>query len=407
MKQLTQMTLAIAGGLFMANTALAAGFQLNEYSTTGMGRAFAGMGVVADDFSALGYNPAGMQLKKTNGAQIITSMVSLHSDFEGKASPIHAGKGHTRITKVLPSGFVQYKLNDKATFGAGLYTPYGLATDYENGWFAEMHAGRSEVAANTLSTGLSYQLTDKFAVGAAVNFEQIMAHLASTGTHLEGDDHDIGYSVGATFTPTEKTRLGLSYRSKIHHELKGSLKLRALNNAPYDIKAELTIPEYVLFSASHDMTDKLTLSASVRWTRWSQFKSLDIFLAEPMAGRPAGSAVSSTNENWRNTWFYSLGADYKYNDNWTFRLGTAYDQSVIKSSLYRTPRIPDGRRIWSSIGASYSVGNWQVDAGYSHLFLKTTTSRGSDSAVMASTGRPNIKYRSDAEMFSLGVQYRF
>ncbi len=407
MKHISHVTLTAITALLIAQTASAAGFQLNEYSATGMGRAFAGMGVHADDFSALGYNPAGMSLNKTSGVQMTASMVSLHSDFEGAASPVHTGKGHTRITKVLPSGFMQYKMGEKTTLGIGLYTPYGLATDYDNGWFGEMHAARSQVSANTLSTGVSYKITDTIALGGALNVEQISASLASTGTHLEGDDYALGYSVGATFTPRQDTRIGISYRSKMHHELEGHLKQRPLNNVPYGIQAEVTMPEYVLFSAAHDINDRLTVSASARWTRWSQFKTLDVFLTEQMALYPAGTAVSSTNENWRNTWFYSLGADYKYNDNWTFRLGAAYDQSVVKSSLYRTPRIPDGRRIWTSVGASYAFGNWQVDAGYSHIFLKTVTARGSDTNVIAQTGRPNIKYRSDADMLSIGLQYKF
>ncbi len=41
-----------------AITAHAAGFQLSEYSTTNLGRSFAGVGMVGDDFSAIGYNPA-------------------------------------------------------------------------------------------------------------------------------------------------------------------------------------------------------------------------------------------------------------------------------------------------------------------------------------------------------------
>ena len=42
----------------------AAGYQLNEYSVTGLGRSFAGMGVMGDDYSAIAYNPAGMTLVK-------------------------------------------------------------------------------------------------------------------------------------------------------------------------------------------------------------------------------------------------------------------------------------------------------------------------------------------------------
>ena len=145
----------------LTGTVHAAGYQLNEYSASGMGRSFAGAGVVADDFSAIGYNPAGMSLNKTNGVQMTTSVVSLYSRFKGDNGFRQSGRGQTRITRVLPAGFAQYKLNDKLTAGLGVYTPFGLATDYDNGWFGEMHGGLSEITVLNVSPALSYQLTDK------------------------------------------------------------------------------------------------------------------------------------------------------------------------------------------------------------------------------------------------------
>ena len=46
--------------LASVGNANAAGYQLNEFSVTNLGRSFAGIGVAGDDYSALGYNPAGM-----------------------------------------------------------------------------------------------------------------------------------------------------------------------------------------------------------------------------------------------------------------------------------------------------------------------------------------------------------
>ena len=180
----------------------------------------------------------------------------------------------------------------------------------------------------------------------------------------------------------------------------------------YDISAKIETPETVLFSGAYDMTDRLTLSASARWTRWSRFKNLDIIAEEPFKTvadmrpviRPAGTAISSTYENWKNTWFYALGADYKLNKSWTVRLGAAYDETVIKSPEYRTVRIPDGRRVWTSLGFSYAYNNIQIDAGYTHIFIHGGRAEGGDTSQPKT---PNIKYSSDANMFSLGLQYKF
>ena len=103
-----------------------------------------------------------------------------------------------------------------------------------------------------------------------------------------------------------------------------------------------------------------------------------------------GPMTSRTEEKWRNTGFYSLGVDYKATDKWTVRSGVGYDMSVIRSAAYRTPRIPDGRRVWASLGTSYAFRNMQVDVGYSHIFVYGGHAKGTDNA----NRNPNIKYSS-------------
>lgn len=53
------LTLAVTAALLSTTTQVqAAGFQLAEYSATGLGRAFAGEAAIADNASVQGRNPA-------------------------------------------------------------------------------------------------------------------------------------------------------------------------------------------------------------------------------------------------------------------------------------------------------------------------------------------------------------
>ena len=74
---------AIALAVACASQAHAAGYQLNEYSITGLGRSFAGAGVVGDDYSAIAYNPAGMTLKKA-GAQLSMTVAEVASEMKSQ-----------------------------------------------------------------------------------------------------------------------------------------------------------------------------------------------------------------------------------------------------------------------------------------------------------------------------------
>lgn len=396
--------------LSISSAALASGYQISEYSSTNLGRAFAGSGLVGDDFSALAYNPAGMQLNQTSGIQGGASLIVLHADYRNVAdnSP-DMGKHDSTMARTLPHFFAQYKLNEQFTFGAGIYTPYGLIIDYNNNWSGRNHGILSELKAVDLSPAISYQPFKMLSIGASLNIQYADARLTGAGSTASGysyttdlngkDTTSFGYSAGIVLTPVENLRLGVSYRSKVSHKLKGKVKQTIMGyiNLKNDVSAKITTPELVLISGAYDVNRQLTLSAAARWTRWTRFDQLDIV--------SNAKTISSTTENWKNTWFYSVGADYKVNNNWTVRLGAAYDETVIKSPAYRTVRIPDGHRWFGSIGLSYATGNWQYDLGYTHVWMNGGNARQKDAA---SAERPNVHYNNaGAYMTSASIQYKF
>ena len=402
MKQFLKVLILSVLGLGATKAAQAAGYQLNEYSATSLGRSFAGLGVAADDFSAIGYNPAGMSLNTDSGMQGTASWVRIHSNFKGTSGTDKSGRGQTTINRILPAFFAQYRPNDRVTVGVGVYTPFGLATDYPNGWFAEQHGALSEITVVNMSPAVAYRLNDIMSVGAALNLQYADAHLTSSLSDIRGDDWSTGYSIGLTIRPIKELRFGLSYRSKVSHHLKGDLERLNYGSLVVTgkVDAKITTPETAILSGAWDITDRWTLSGTARWTRWKRFDTLDINL------HAMGTTIpSSTAEQWRNTGFYALGLDYKANEKWTVRGGIGYDMTVIRSAAHRTPRIPDGRRALASLGLSYAYDNMKFDIGYTHLFIYGGHARGTDSTNLAH--RPNIKYSSDANMLSVGMQYKF
>ena len=327
------------------------------------------------------------------------------------------GKTGSRIFRVLPNFFGQYKINDKADLGLGLYVPFGLANDYKNNWFGTEHGQYSAITVVNLTPSISYKVLNSLAVGLGLNIQYAQAHLTggvagggSSNMH-DADDAGVGYTVGLTYKPFEGTRLGLSYRSKVSHKLEGrnegsASKLYPFNyatsflNGIHKVTAKITTPETVIFSAAQDVGENWTLSGIARWTRWSRFDRLNIYQENQLSNK---GLISSTYENWKNTWLFGLGADYKYCKNLTFRFGTAWDTSAIRAPEYRTPRIPDQRRIWTSLGASYMKNNWQLDVGYSHIFVHKAHAYGTSQGSGSFYG----KYRIKSDIFGLGLQYKF
>ena len=400
---------AIALAVACASQAHAAGYQLNEYSITGLGRSFAGAGVVGDDYSALAYNPAGMTLMKRSGFQGGVTVAEMMSDikgngdYEGQSTDMHYGVP-------LPSGFGQWNVNDKLFVGAGIYAPYGLSTKHDQEGFVSEYARKSELEVIDSSVAGAYKVTDKLSLGATLTLRYIHGHMTSDvyspllGGAKAGDaNYDLdGWTgtgmLGAMYEFTPDTRVGISYKFRSIQKVKGDFTFNSSH--PYvatdvasDGLASPDLPASVLLSAYHKATDKIGLSTSVRWTEWN--KSFSSFSME--SSYPDSSVTQQYD--WRNTWTISAGADYYYNDNWTFRVGTAYDQSPAKSQFNRTNRIPDTNRIWLSAGLSYTSDNWQIDAGFAHLFMQKGNVTMPENAY--------AEYTSSANMYGINFQYKF
>ena len=398
----------------VATSASAAGYQLQEYSVTNLGRAFAGVGVMGDDYSAVAFNPAGMSLMDKSGLQMGAIAVDVYGKAKGESqatalSPKKDSRIHSNIFRLLPHVYGQKKINDKLDLGIGLYVPFGLANDYDNKWFGAEHGEYSGITVVDLTPTISYKILDSLSVGFGVNLQYAVAHL--TGATVDGgstdmhdaDDIGVGYNVGLVWQPQKSTRLGVSYRSKVDHKLQGKNHLISPSqgiNGDFDVDAKITTPETVIFSAAQDLNDKWTISGIARYTRWSRFDTLNIY--------QEGKKLSSTHENWKNTWLFGVGADYKYCKNLTFRFGTAWDNTAIRSAKYRTARIPDERRIWASIGASYTKNNWQFDVGYAHLFVHSAKAKGTTEEMRDKYhGSFDAKYHIQSNIIGMGLQYKF
>ena len=412
MKNYTKLLLIGLSMTAVAGNANASGYQLNEYSATGLGRAFAGAGVVGDDFSAIAFNPAGMILKGTGG-QIGASVVQMHSVVEGKLIDNVYGQklpdfpeGKMDYYAPLPSGFAQYKINDKAVVGGGIYTPFGLASIYNHEWFGSGHGISTELEVVDFAAGGAYQIYDGLTFGATLIYRYVHGDLVNSlpyqpdsRNQFDLDGWDWAYNFGLMYEPVKDTRFGISYRLNAAHKVTGKNRIKraqgplaAMNGSHHGV-SKMTLPNQLLFSAYHKLNKSFGLSASARWTKWDIFDNF-------VMTSPVVEAV--VPENWKSVWTYSLGVDYYYNPQWTFRAGVSYDPTPIRSPKYRTARIPDSDRLWTTLGFSYQTTNWQVDVGYSHLFMRTAKSSNSDGYTTL-----NARHRNYSNMVGVQLQYNF
>ncbi|MCX7180157.1 MAG: outer membrane protein transport protein, partial [Proteobacteria bacterium] len=162
---------AIIGGLY-ANVAGAAGFQLLEQNASGMGTAYAGSAVVAEDASTVFFNPAGMAyLPKTRNVAFGVDAINPSAKFSGSgsAAPLLQtlsgnNGGDAGDLAFVPHAYFTMPLSDKATFGIGMGAPYGLKTEYDNGWDGRFQAIKSDVKIININPSFSYKVNDAVAL---------------------------------------------------------------------------------------------------------------------------------------------------------------------------------------------------------------------------------------------------
>ena len=413
--------LAAVAAIIYAGQAHSAGYQLNEFSATGLGRAFAGMGVMGDDYSAMGYNPAGMTLVKRSGIQAGVTGTQIFSKAESKY-----GTDKMNYLVPLPSLMGQYNVNDKWFLGAGIYVPFGLSTKYKHDSNVATKSGggarKSELEVVDFNLSAAYKFDNGLSLGASAILRRINGQLTSNLNRvMYGRLVNVGYSdyqvkgwsktlhLGAMYEFDEDTRIGLAYRFKSTQKARGKhyieLTPAAAAMTHQDVftrnttMADPELPASWILSGYHRFSDKWGTSATVRYTQWHRFY---IFPAKSY-GPTTGEQNLDVAYKWKDAWTFSLGEEYYLNDNWTLRFGTAWDQTPTPSNDYRTNRIPDVDRIWAAVGASYMTGNHQFDIGYNHLFMM----HGRTTNKNEFTEDLNVKYKSHSNMFALQYQYKF
>lgn len=399
----------MVAGAFATQT-YAAGFQLSEQSAIQMGRAMAGAGIVGDDLSAVHYNPAGMTLLSGTRMQATGTWVAVNLDYEGDSGQSENGRLKGQI---IPAGFITHQINDSLWAGLGLTVPYGMGTEFGEGWEGRERGTESMILTFDINPNLAWKVNEKLSVGGGVSLQYAKAELGSgrivsknghtINSNVKGDSWAWGWNVGVMFQPVETVRLGLAYRSNISHNADGHTTLNNgldLTNIRSDMEVRIKTPDTITFSATWEATDALRLSGTARWSKWSNFHSLDVQNLD-LAGPQFSSTV--VENNWDDTWFFSVGADYKLNGQWTIRGGVAYDQGPVENQ-YRMAVIPDTDRVWFSGGASYKyTDNLTFDFGATYI-------KGvGDTDLYDKVGGKKIgEFKSlDSYIFSAQMQYLF
>jgi len=437
----TAILIALSG-----TAAHAEGFRIQEYSVRDLGLANSGNAAYAADASTVFSNPAA--LPQLDGRQLNVGLHGIlgRGEFtdtgstDATGAPLSGGNGGDLFNDaVIPNAYYAQPIGDgRFWFGVGLTAPFGLTTDYDNGWTGRYQTLESELTVIDINPSLGFVVNDWLSLGLGVSAQYASVKLtnavdfgslclgqvepAAPGTcsaigalpqqadgfvKLDGDDWTLGYNLGALITLSDATRLGLAYRSGIDHGIEGDAQFSApaamgalLDPAFTDSQAiaPLNLPARFSVSLHHQATERLALTGDVSWSQWERFDGISVDFDNP--------AQPDTVEtlNYDNTIRYSAGAEYAVKTAWTVRGGVAIEETPTDPD-FRSPRVPDADRTVAALGASWTPReNITLDAGYQHIFFEDAEIDETGSGGDTLTG---VYDENAADLVALGLTWRF
>ncbi|MCE5265880.1 MAG: OmpP1/FadL family transporter [Deltaproteobacteria bacterium] len=379
----------------------ASGFGIFTQSASSLGQ---GAAVVShtESPSAIFFNPALMNNLDGTQVEIGTTLLFPSREFKSSSTG-QSVEGKDRV--FYPSTFyATHKFNNRISAGVGVFSPFGLGSDWGDTWEGRYIATNSEMTTFDINPAVSFRLTPKISLAAGIDillldttFEGKLNLGVDIGQKFKGDGTGYGYNLGLLYDITKNIAFGASYRSEIKVDITGQGTFDRqipglLVNS--EGKTDLTLPQQLFAGISYKGFNPLTLEAGMRWEDWSSFKQLKVVFANGLQ--------SLQVRNWSDTYAFNFGAQYRLNDSVVLRAGYLYGQNPVPDSTF-DPTIPDSNTHLFCVGTGLNFGEFTMDLAYAYQLQADRTK---NNAVGAPTPA-NGEYSTDIHIVAASLKYRF
>ena len=392
----------------------ASGYQINENGTRafGMGNAFT---AVADDASAIHFNPAGMAFIDGSDLTVGVTLIKPVITFRGPAPENTEYETKERVFTPINLYYTS-RINENWSAGFGINNPYGMATNWEDDWVGKYMAVETSLETAYATAALAYKVNDRFSISAGpvaaygvVEMRKMQNLTPFDGIaeiELKGDDLAWGFTAGIFYKASDKVSFGLSYRSQVDFEFEGEVESEApeqfAGRVPNcDISADMSAPKNITFGCAYNPIPTWTISADFQYVGWASYDELVIEFDDSSFENTVAA------REYNNTYIVRLGTEYMATELMALRGGIFFDHSPVKDE-YVEPSLPDASRIGFNCGLGYEfVENFTFDFGY--LFLRGEEREITDSHESYTDGEApfNGVYNTYVNAISFNLSYKF
>jgi|TARA_R110002110_G_scaffold73101_6_gene194162 long-chain fatty acid transport protein len=398
----------------------AGGYRVALQGQKSLAMGHAGVAVV-NSSELVFFNPAGLvylenKLNVSAGVSGVFSNVSYQNEATGASAATDSPTGTPLYF------YASYKATDWLAVGIGVYTPYGSSVAYEDDWEGSHLVNNIDLQAIYIQPTVSIKVNDRLSFGGGFIFVSgsvgFNRNLSRTLADLDGNRSEVtldapgvsatGWTFSTMFNPTEKLRIGATYRSEIIMEARGGdANFDNIPNSPLtpfpsstSFDADLPLPAEMTVGLSYEFNDKWLFAFDFNTAFWDVYESLDINFEDP-------NVPDSVNaRNYKNASTYRFGLQYKATEMFTLRTGYYFDESPVQDGFF-APETPRNDSNGYTAGLTFNVGErFEIDASFLYLHFKEVDAS-YDSYFENGQAVPfGGTYKSNAFIPGLGVTYK-
>lgn len=344
----------VTASTLLAGTAMGAGFQLyTEGSAEALGQAGAISGRT-NMTSQAWYNPSALAGADRPAIMVGSAFASIHTQYKNDFSSA-ADEKMSDEWRPIPHLYYIQPLSDQLTGTLSINAPYGLITEWDDGWAGNAIATYSELRTIYITPSIAWQVMDILAISAGLNVVDAEADLQNSAAEVKGDDIDYGGTFSAHLQPWDDWGFGFRYQSRVKLDITGTV------DGVFPASADLVLPSTINLGLANTSFNNLSLGLDLVWTEWSTYDQLAI-------ETPGGTIA--VDKNWEDVISIRVGGEYALGDDWKLRAGYIWDQSPVPDET-RAPEMPGTDRQMITLGFGWQFWNTMtLDAAYSYLWAK-------------------------------------
>ncbi len=386
---------------------LASGWRIPEQSSRSV--ALSGAYVAnSNGADASYYNPANMAWNDDDNLfEMDLTYINLPKiKYKGTVNGLPANAKSKEEQFLLPTLFFSSKDHNGFRYGLSITAPGGLSKRW-NAPLQKLYAKEFTLKIIELNPSISYKISPKFAIGAGLRVVYSDGKVRSSGTiarDMEGDTTELGYNLAATYKPSSKMNLSVTYRSNVDLDVEGNAKLYASGTKLYDGGADVTVPlpAVLALAFSYKANKETTLEFEYDRTYWSKYKTLDFNYKSSIPAMLYPYFDKPISKYWKDSDAYRVGITHQYSQKLKLMVGFAIDKTPIPSQSLGF-ELPSNDAKLYSLGFEYKYSK-KVTLGMGYLYDSK------DDRTISGTNAQGINgtFKDiSAHLLTLGFKYRF